>query len=642
MKDALPREPGAGRPRLLLQRGLGWDAPALFAPLGARARCRTISDALVAAIVAGGARRATTSWSCPTAASAASTSKLLAASAGGGDRLPARLQLLAAVAQGAGAAALHGGARARGARTPARRCRPLAKRCDRRGRERTTSASTVTASSASSLGGFYATYLAEKHGCRAVLINPAIDPHVGLRAYLGTAAEPAHRRALRAHRGAPAEWQRARTSPRITPQRYLLSSRPATRCSTTARRCERTPAREQIVIAGGDHSLQSFPSTSPRILEFAGWCMNVLYEEDGDLKVGAVLAAAPASFQVESPHGRRSQGEGGERAAVASSGPRGGRAARRGASKFAAELDTDFSGSAAAAREFGFAGAGARVRRPRADAGRGGGRAAQAALGADVLLPPGQGAASRRRRRTRSSSRSPGVEKKKRVQEQIAAWAERARAVRVPAGDRARCARAALRARPQQASRPRRSSRPARRPGLSPARLFERCGLLADSHDYHLSRFLHEFFPRGAGFPGAPAAGAARRPAARRRSRRSAWTTSAPPRSTTRSRSRALPDGELRVGIHIAAPGARLRARLAARRDRPRAAVDRLHAGPASSPCCPTDVIDALLARSRRRAAGGIALPRCRRRDYAVRGAPYAGSSACRWSPTCATRSTTC
>src|SRR3954466_2793382 len=37
----------------------------------------------------------------------------------------------------------------------------------------------------SSLGGFYATYFAEKHDARAVLLNPAIEPHVGLRAYLG-------------------------------------------------------------------------------------------------------------------------------------------------------------------------------------------------------------------------------------------------------------------------------------------------------------------------------------------------------------------------------------------------------------------------------------------------------------------------
>ena len=37
----------------------------------------------------------------------------------------------------------------------------------------------------SSLGGYYATFLAEKCGVRAVLINPAVTPHVGLRAYLG-------------------------------------------------------------------------------------------------------------------------------------------------------------------------------------------------------------------------------------------------------------------------------------------------------------------------------------------------------------------------------------------------------------------------------------------------------------------------
>src|SRR5579859_2686294 len=35
--------------------------------------------------------------------------------------------------------------------------------------------------------------------------------------------------------------------------------------------------------------------------------VHVLYEEEGELKAGAVLAQAPASFQVESPHGRRSK-----------------------------------------------------------------------------------------------------------------------------------------------------------------------------------------------------------------------------------------------------------------------------------------------------------------------------------------------
>src|SRR3990172_9836913 len=37
----------------------------------------------------------------------------------------------------------------------------------------------------SSLGGFYASYLAERHDLRAVLINPAVRPHQDLRAFLG-------------------------------------------------------------------------------------------------------------------------------------------------------------------------------------------------------------------------------------------------------------------------------------------------------------------------------------------------------------------------------------------------------------------------------------------------------------------------
>ena len=37
----------------------------------------------------------------------------------------------------------------------------------------------------SSLGGFYATFLAEQYGCRAALLNPAVHPDADLRAHIG-------------------------------------------------------------------------------------------------------------------------------------------------------------------------------------------------------------------------------------------------------------------------------------------------------------------------------------------------------------------------------------------------------------------------------------------------------------------------
>jgi predicted esterase YcpF (UPF0227 family) len=121
----------------------------------------------------------------------------------------------------------------------------------------------------SSLGGLYATHLAEVHSARAVLLNPAIDPHVGLRAYLGEqknlhTGEPyllgeAHLRA----------WE-ALQVPRPNPSRYLLIVETGDEVLDYRKAVERYRGAEQVVIHGGDHSLQSFPQHLPRILAFAG------------------------------------------------------------------------------------------------------------------------------------------------------------------------------------------------------------------------------------------------------------------------------------------------------------------------------------------------------------------------------------
>lgn len=121
----------------------------------------------------------------------------------------------------------------------------------------------------SSLGGFYSTYLAEKHGARAVLVNPAIEPHVGLRAYLGPQAN--------LHSGEPyvlterhlQEWADL-VVPTIHPERYLLLVETGDEVLDYRKAVERYAGAQQIVVQGGDHSLQSFPRHLPAILRFAG------------------------------------------------------------------------------------------------------------------------------------------------------------------------------------------------------------------------------------------------------------------------------------------------------------------------------------------------------------------------------------
>ena len=122
----------------------------------------------------------------------------------------------------------------------------------------------------SSLGGFYATHLVERDGGRAVLINPAIDPHVGLRAYLGAqknlyTGEPYELREEHLE-----QWRRLYPAT-ITPERYLLLVETGDEVLDYRRAVERYAGAQQWVVQGGDHSLQTFPQQLARIVQFAGY-----------------------------------------------------------------------------------------------------------------------------------------------------------------------------------------------------------------------------------------------------------------------------------------------------------------------------------------------------------------------------------
>ena len=277
--------------------------------------------------------------------------------------------------------------------------------------------------------------------------------------------------------------------------------------------------------------------------------MQVLYEEEGDLKVGTVLGQAPASFQVESPHGRRSKVKA---ASVLLSFERpSGAELLAAAEKFAEDLDVDFLWQCSGSREFGF----------RELAHEYVGRDPSPVEAAGVLIKLHSAPMYFYRRGKGRFQAAPqetlklalaGIEKKKRVQQAIEAWAERL--VRFDCPPEIAALRDELLYAPD-GNKPEAKAfdQACRKLGLTPARLFERCGLLPEPHEYHLQRFLHEFFPKGTAFPPheVPAAGADL-PLAE------AGAFSLDDVGTTEIDDafsvRRLAGGRLRIGVHIAAP----------------------------------------------------------------------------------------
>ena len=120
----------------------------------------------------------------------------------------------------------------------------------------------------SSLGGFYATWLAEKYECPAVLINPAVKPHELLKKYLGEninyytaeswVLDEAHIRRFR-------ELYVDKLS---NPQRYLLMLQTGDETLDYREAQDRYSASPSIVEQGGSHEFTEFERHLDKILDF--------------------------------------------------------------------------------------------------------------------------------------------------------------------------------------------------------------------------------------------------------------------------------------------------------------------------------------------------------------------------------------
>lgn len=110
----------------------------------------------------------------------------------------------------------------------------------------------------SSMGGFYATWLAAQRGARAVLINPAVRPWLGRDYLLGPQAnhhtgelaviEPRHLDALRA-------WE---VDPLPCPQDLLVLLQTGDEVLDYRQAEDKYRACRLVVEAGGDHGFQHF------------------------------------------------------------------------------------------------------------------------------------------------------------------------------------------------------------------------------------------------------------------------------------------------------------------------------------------------------------------------------------------------
>jgi len=120
----------------------------------------------------------------------------------------------------------------------------------------------------SSLGGYYATWLAERLGCRAVLLNPAIVPLKDLDQHVGVTTQ--------FHSDQPFEFKReyidelrALAVERITrPERYLLLAATGDEVLDYRDMLAHYAGAQQHVIDGSDHAIPEFKQYVDEVLDF--------------------------------------------------------------------------------------------------------------------------------------------------------------------------------------------------------------------------------------------------------------------------------------------------------------------------------------------------------------------------------------
>ena len=122
----------------------------------------------------------------------------------------------------------------------------------------------------SSLGGYYATWLAERLGCRAVLLNPAVHAARDLASQVGVKTQYHSNEAFE-FKSAYIDELKALAVARIThPERYFLIAATGDELLDWREMVAQFPQARQRVIPGSDHGISDFENYADEVLAFCG------------------------------------------------------------------------------------------------------------------------------------------------------------------------------------------------------------------------------------------------------------------------------------------------------------------------------------------------------------------------------------
>ena len=121
----------------------------------------------------------------------------------------------------------------------------------------------------SSLGGYYATWLAERVDSRVVLLNPSVHPDRDLAQHLGVKTVYHSDETVDVKHEFLDELVALRTGPITRPDRYLLVAATGDELLDWREMVARYPGAHHRVIDGSDHGLSDFAHYIDDVIDFA-------------------------------------------------------------------------------------------------------------------------------------------------------------------------------------------------------------------------------------------------------------------------------------------------------------------------------------------------------------------------------------